>query len=238
MKIRCLIADDEPLARDLITSYVHQVDGLEVAGICSNALDVFSFLQRNAVDLVFLDIQMPKMSGLELVRSLHLHPKIVFTTAFREFAAEGYELDVLDYLVKPVSFERFLKALGKYHQLTSAQRMPEPEKQENDFDTAYMYFKVNKESVKVFLRDILYIESLKDYIKVVTPKTQYLTYQRLSLMEEKLPEDKFMRIHKSYIIAFGKIKSYSSEAITIDSVTLPIGRLFRQSVFDRVNPMK
>lgn len=101
-----------------------------------------------------------------------------------------------------------------------------------------MYFKVSKESVKVFLKDILYIESLKDYIKIVTPKTQYLTYQRLSLMEEKLPEDKFMRIHKSYIIAYDKIKSYSAEAITIDSVTLPIGRLFRQSVFDRINQME
>lgn len=113
MKIQCLIADDEPLARDLIASYIQRVDGLEVAGVCSNALDVFSFLQRKAVDLVFLDIQMPKMSGLELVRSLHRQPKIVFTTAYREFAAEGYELDVLDYLVKPVSFERFLRGSGE-----------------------------------------------------------------------------------------------------------------------------
>ena len=174
------------------------------------------------------------MSGLDLIRSLQERPRIIITTAYREYAADGFELDVLDYLVKPVSFERFLKSIAKYNQYSLLRKTTEQEENDNTFEHAYMYFKVNKDLVKVFLRDIIYIESIKDYIKIVTEKKQFLTYQRIGYMEEKLPENKFLRIHKSYIISFDKIKSYNHESVTVDNYALPIGRLFKQNVLNKI----
>jgi DNA-binding LytR/AlgR family response regulator len=233
MSIQCLITDDEPLARELLVSYIERMDDMQVKGIATNALETFAFLQRNKVDLLFLDIQMPKMSGLDLIRSLQERPRIILTTAYREYAVEGFELDVLDYLVKPVSFERFLKSVAKYNQYTLMKSPAEPVAPDI-FETAYMYFKVNKESVKIFLKDIIYIESIKDYVKIVTEKKQFVTYQRLSYMEERLPENRFLRIHKSYIISFDKIKSYTNDSISVEGFSLPIGRLFKQNVLSRI----
>lgn len=234
MKIKCIITDDEPLARDLLVSYIERIDDIEITGTCSNAIEAFALMQKHKVELLFLDIQMPKMSGLDLIKSLQERPRIIITTAYREYAADGFELDVLDYLVKPISFERFLKAFAKYNQLALMRKPSIPTETTNVFDNAYMYFKVNKELVKVYLKDIIYIESIKDYIKIVTEKKQFLTYQRISYMEEKLPENKFVRIHKSYIVSFDKIRSYSGESITVDAFSLPIGRLFKHNVLNKI----
>jgi DNA-binding LytR/AlgR family response regulator len=234
MKIKCLITDDEPLARDLLLSYIQKMDDLEIIGTCSNAIDAFGFMQKHKVDLLFLDIQMPKMSGLDLIRSLQERPNIIITTAYREYAVDGFELNVLDYMVKPISFERFLKGLAKYHQLHMFRNTTVPVETSSTYDQAYMFFKVNKELMKVFLKDIIYIESIKDYIKIVTDKKQFLTYHRISYMEEKLPENKFLRIHKSYIVSCDKIKSYNHESVTLDAVSLPIGRLFKQNVMNKI----
>jgi DNA-binding LytR/AlgR family response regulator len=168
MKIQCLIIDDEPPARKLLASYVARIEDFEVRGICGNALEAFSFLQKNHVDIIFLDIQMPQMSGLELIKSLHEKPAIIFTTAFREYGADGFELDVLDYLVKPITFDRFLKAVAKFNQHALLKKGYEQANEHNAFDKAYMYFKSNKDLVKIYLKDILYIESIKDYIKIIT----------------------------------------------------------------------
>jgi DNA-binding LytR/AlgR family response regulator len=229
MKIQCLLAEDEPLARELIISYIERIDDLELKGVFNNALDAFNFLQKNKVDLAFLDIQMPKMSGLELIKSLQVKPKIIITTAYREFAVEGFELDVLDYLVKPIVFERFLKSIAKYNQFFLKERTVEnPADSESAFNKTYMYFKVNKGLVKVFLKDIFFIESIKDYIKIITNEKHIITYQRIGYMEEKLPEDRFIRVHKSFIVAKEKITRYGSDLINIDKYEIPIGRNYKQ----------
>ncbi|MBO9565620.1 MAG: response regulator transcription factor [Niastella sp.] len=228
MKIKCLLVDDEPPAVDLITTYIERVGDLEIVGKCNNAIEAFGFLQKTKVDLLLLDIQMPKMTGLDLIRALHDRPKIIVITAYREFAADGFDLDVLDYIVKPVSFDRFLKAIAKYNQYTLLRQTETPEQAPDAFEKAYMYFKVNKQVKKVFLKDIIYIESIKDYVKIVTTDKPLITYQRLGYMEEKLPENKFLRIHKSYIIAIDRISGYNNDLINVDGFELPLGRSYKQ----------
>lgn len=233
MSIKCLVVDDEPPARDLLLSYIARLSDLEVTGQCSSGLEAFEFLQKNPADMMFLDIQMPKMNGLELIKTLHQRPRIVLTTAYREYAAEGFDLDVLDYLVKPVSFERFLKTIAKYNFYVSAQQNgAEGATDDNTFDTAYMFFKVNKDMVKIFLKDILYIESIRDYLKIVTAEKSYITYQRISYMEEKLPEGRFIRIHKSYIVATAHINAFRNDTLKINNFELPVGRLYRQKFLE------
>lgn len=233
MSIKCLVVDDEPPARDLLLSYIARLSGLEVIGQCGHGLEAFEFLQKNQVDIIFLDIQMPKMNGLELIKTLHQRPRIVLTTAYREYAAEGFDLDVLDYLVKPVSFERFLKTIAKYNFYISAQQnSAEGANEGATFETAYMFFKVNKDMVKIFLKDILYIESIRDYLKIVTAEKSYITYQRISYMEEKLPEGHFIRIHKSYIVATAHINAFRNDTLKINNFELPVGRLYRQKFLE------
>jgi DNA-binding LytR/AlgR family response regulator len=229
MKIKCLLADDEPPARELLASYINRLDDLELCGQCADSLETFKFLQKNEVNLLFLDIQMPGMNGLELIKSLHNPPHIVLITAYREYAVEGFELDVLDYLVKPVSFERFLKTVSRYHHYSGNSHPNESERPVDTFENAYMFFKVNKEMIKIFLKDILYIESIKDYIKIVTPEKSYITYQRINYMEEKLPESSFVRVHKSYIVAVPKIKAFRSDTIKIGQVDIPVGRHYKKN---------
>ena len=234
MKIKCLLADDEPPARELLASYITRLDDLELCGQCADSLETFKFLQKNEVDLLFLDIQMPGMNGLELIKSLHNPPRIVLITAYREYAVEGFELDVLDYLVKPVSFERFLKTVSRYHHYSVNAHAHDAEPARDTFENAYMFFKVNKEMIKIFLRDILYIESIKDYIKIVTPDKSYITYQRINYMEEKLPESNFVRVHKSYIVAVPKIKAFRSDTIKIGQVDIPVGRHYKKNFTEQL----
>jgi DNA-binding LytR/AlgR family response regulator len=231
-RIKCLVVDDEPLAMDVLENYIRQLDTLELTGRCSNALDALSFLQKNKVDLVFLDIQMPKLTGIDFLKTLRNPPKIIFTTAYRDYALEGFELNVLDYLLKPVSFERFIIAVNKYHAYTPATNLPPaiaPHVTAVN-EEPFIYLKADKKMVKVFLKDILYIESLKDYVKVKTQDKDIVTYQKISYLEEKLPDEKFIRIHRSYIIAVDKIKSFNTSFIDIGSEEIPIGRLYKPEV--------
>jgi DNA-binding LytR/AlgR family response regulator len=234
MKIKCLLADDEPPARELLASYINRLDDLELCGQCADSLETFKFLQKNEVNLLFLDIQMPGMNGLELIKSLHNPPHIVLITAYREYAVEGFELDVLDYLVKPVSFERFLKTVSRYHHYSVNASSHDAEPAKDTFENAYMFFKVNKEMIKIFLKDILYIESIKDYIKIVTQDKSYITYQRINYMEEKLPESNFVRVHKSYIVAVPKIKAFRSDTIKIGQVDIPVGRHYKKNFTEQL----
>lgn len=234
--IRCLIVDDEPPARELLSSYIARLDDLELIDQCGNALEAFSSLQKHNIDLMFLDIQMPRMTGLELIKSLHQRPKIVLTTAYKEFASEGFDLDVLDYLVKPITFERFMRSVAKYNRY--APKNPEDEFKESSFDHAYMFIKVNKEQVKLLFKDILFIESLKDYIRINTRNSSYITYNRLSYMDEVLPENRFVRIHKSYIISISELRSYRSGFVTIGNAELPVGRIYKQGFLDTLSRWK
>lgn len=232
-KITCLVVDDEPLAISVLQDYIGQLETLTLAGTCSNAVEALLFLQKNKVDLLFLDIQMPKLSGIDFLKTLPNRPKVIFTTAFREYALEGFELNVLDYLLKPIPFDRFLVAINKYYSAgASAGTLPAllvPAGQESVADH-FIYLKSDKKMVKVFLREILYIESLKDYVKVKTASGEIVSYQRISYLEEKLPDRRFLRIHRAFIIATDKIRSFNSSMIEVGGKELPIGRQYKSEV--------
>ncbi|MCG2613056.1 LytTR family DNA-binding domain-containing protein [Terrimonas sp. NA20] len=226
--IRCLVVDDEPPAREIIRRYIEQIPGLQFSGECGNALQAFAFLQKNSVDLIFLDIRMPQLNGNDFLKTLKFPPKVIFTTAFAEYALEGYELDIVDYLLKPIQFDRFLKAVDKAFQLS--QTKPEPAGVEEKKNDSFVYFRADRKMIKVMLRDVLYIESMKDYIKVITNTETIITKQSISSVEAMLPEREFVRIHRSYIVSLTQIKSFTSEIIEIGKTELPIGKLYRNEV--------
>jgi len=236
-KIKCLVVDDEPPARDILKKYIAGVDLLELAGECSNAVETLSFLQNNSADLLFLDIRMPHILGTSFLRTLKNPPKVIFTTAFRKYAVEGFDLNAVDFLLKPISFERFLQAVNKVMQMNIA--VTENTKASNetlpDQSHPFLYFRADRKMVKVFLEDILFIESLKDYIKVVTTNKVIISKQSISSLEEMLPKDAFVRVHRSYIIAVNKIDSYNTDTIEIAKKEIPIGRLFRHEVSRIIN---
>ncbi len=230
-KIRCLVVDDEPPAQEVLKKYVQLVQSLELAGTCADAIEALTFLQQQPVDLLFLDIQMPQLLGTDLIRTLKNPPKVIFTTAFRKFAVEGFELNAVDYLLKPISFERFLMAVNK---VMDTSLLPT----DNNFITAtktnlaeaFISLRCDRKNLKVSLNDILFIESLKDYIKVVTVNKTIITKQSISSIEEMLPKDSFIRIHRSYIVVLNKIESYTNELIGIAKQELPISRSYRLQV--------
>jgi DNA-binding LytR/AlgR family response regulator len=234
--ITCVVIDDEQPARELITMHVSNLPDFEIVGAFDNALDGFNFLQKNTVDLLFLDIQMPKVSGLQLIRSLKVCPKVILTTAYREYAVEAFELEVMDYLLKPITQERFMKAISRFNYynnvLTEKPAIP------NSFDMAYIFLKIGKGQLKIYLKDILYIEGLKDFIKVHTAQKVIVASERLSYMEEKLPEKKFARVHKSFIVALEKIGSIQAEEITVGGATIPIGRVFKSEFMKKLTAIQ
>lgn len=229
MKIKCLVVDDEPLAAELVATHISKVSDLELVAKSHNPVDAFAILQREPIDLLFLDIHMPRMTGWELLKSLPNKPLVVITTAYREHALEGYEFDVLDFLLKPITFDRFLRAISKYHQRRLTM-LDSTTSLSDSYEQAYKYFKVNREMKKVFLKDILYIESLKDYVRIKTDKESLITYQRISYLEEKLPDDKFLRVHKSFIVAVDKITSLGSNSVKIKDKEIPVGRNYKMNV--------
>lgn len=231
-KIRCLVIDDEEPSREIIQKHIAGVDALELAGSCTNAVEALSFLQSNSVDLLFLDIQMPHILGTNFIRTLKNPPKVIFITAYRKYALEGFELDAVDFLLKPISFDRFLKAVNKVLQLNLQSNLPEPEKTETSKETAqpFLYFRSDRKMVKVLFNDILYIEGLRDYIRIFTTSKTIVTKHLLSSLEEMLPGDAFLRIHRSYIVSLDKIDSYNAETIEIAKKELPIGRLYKHDV--------
>jgi DNA-binding LytR/AlgR family response regulator len=227
--INCLIVEDEPLAAELLKSYLERVPGLTLAASCDSAVDAFGVLQRQSIHLMFLDIRMPRLTGLELLKTLQNPPPVILTTAYRDYAVESYDYDVLDYLVKPIQFDRFLKAIGKYYQRQSAAVAASPTPATPDsFDQAYLFFRVDREQQKVWLKDILYIEGLGDYVKIFTTAGPLVTYERLSYLEEKLPEEHFLRVHKSYIICADKMQSFSGAVVNVAGKKIPVGRIYKE----------
>jgi DNA-binding LytR/AlgR family response regulator len=236
-KIKCLIIDDEPPARDILKKHIAGVEGLELSGDCSNAVEALTFLQQHPVDLLFLDIQMPHILGTSFIRTMKNPPKVIFTTAYRKFAVEGFELNAVDYLLKPISFERFLQAVNKVLQinLTGANHTSTSIDVATEQEKLFLYFRVDRRMVKVFLDDILFVESLKDYIKIVTTTKAVVTKQPISSLEELLPADSFMRIHRSYIVAVNKIDSFNTDSVEIRKNELPIGRFYKNEVNKLLN---
>ena len=239
-----MIVDDEPLALDVLETFIGRLDSLELVCRCHNAVEAYDCLQEEHIDLMFLDIQMPKLTGIDFLKSLAHPPKVIFTTAYRDYAVEGFELNAVDYLLKPIAFERFLKAVSKMSaaELTlppaaSPESVPAPVAATslNDYKEAFIYLKADKKMVKVMLSDILYIESLKDYIRVKTEAKEIISYQKISFLEEKLPTDKFLRIHRSFIVALDKIQAFSASAVDIGKSEIPIGRFYKNEVLQILN---
>lgn len=225
MKFRYLIIDDEPLARKLIISHASRIDSLEFAGECADAIEANNFLAANQVDLLFLDIQMPLMDGFQLINILKTPPPVIITTAFRNFAPEAFDLDVVDYLLKPISFERFMKSVNKFldRKAGSAVRIIE------NNDESFVYVRADRKIHKVALDEIVYIESLDDYIKVHLKKKLLISRENISTMEEKLRGRNFVRIHRSFIVAVKHITSISNDGIEINGTVCPFGRAYKHS---------
>lgn len=230
MNIKCLIIDDEALAISVIETHLQEFDDVEVAGTFNSPVAALPLLEQGDIDVIFLDINMPKMSGLEFLKSLPKYPQIILTTAYKEYALESYEFDVLDYLVKPIPFSRFLKAINKLRNLIKEKRgVADDFKQD-----AHVFLKVDKKLIKVYLKDILYIESLKDYIKVCTKEGMYVSHKSISSITEELPSECFVRVHKSYTIAIDKVKLLEGNMIQIENKRIPIGRNFAMNAKQKI----
>jgi two-component system LytT family response regulator len=232
MLIKCIIVDDEPLALDILEDYIKKIPFLDLKAKFHNAMDCINFLKNNTVDLLFLDIQMEALTGIQLVKVLKEKPDIIFTTAYDQYALEGYDLDVTDYLLKPISFERFVKAVDKVYDKLSAKQpktviSPEPGSfsPKNDFFFVKTEFRLQK----VDFADIIYIEGMGDYLRIVTKKERIMTLQNFKNMEEILPSDTFVRVHRSYIVSIDKILSIERNRIKIGDQLIPIGENYKKN---------
>lgn len=231
MKIKCVLIDDEPLAIKVLLNYFDNFSEFEVIGTFNNPLEGLEYINTNATDVVFLDINMPLMTGFELISLLDKKTRIIITTAFREFAAESYDLEVLDYLVKPIPLPRFIKSIQK---IEADFNLKNNIKVDNHRVEPHIFIKVDKKMVKINIDEILFIEGMKEYIKVVTTDKTYITHKSLTSLTEELPADLFMRIHKSYTIALNKVKSIEGNRIHIHTYTVPIGRNYSKDAKIRI----
>jgi len=234
MKIKTLLIDDEPLALKVLESYIAKLDNIEIVGSFTNSVQAFSFLQHHKVDLLFLDIQMPALSGMDLLKTLSNPPTVIITTAFREYAVESFEFDVIDYLLKPISFERFLKAIQKYFKTKNLNSTISTQSQETTENSDCIFVKENKKRVRLVLNHILYIESLKDYVRFHTYEKKIVSKMSLSELEDILPNDRFIRVHRSYIVPFDKIKAYSANYLDLENSKIPIGNTYKHMVIKRL----
>jgi DNA-binding LytR/AlgR family response regulator len=229
--LQCIIVDDEDLAVQLLQAYVRQHPDIQVAAATTQALEVPSLLQQHPADVLFLDIQMPQRSGLQLAQELEGGPMLVFTTAYAQYAVEGFNLHAVDYLLKPFSYERFAQAVQKcleyrqYRQLMQQAQQPD-----------CLYIKADGKMVKVMLADIRYIEGWKQYVKIYTPQKNWLTLESMKNMEAQLPVNQFMRVHKSYIVAVQHIHSFATDELQVGGQTIPVGKTYREAVKQRALP--
>lgn len=231
MKYRCLIVDDEPLAQQILVKYISNVEALEVAGVCGNAIDAFGILHREKVDILFLDIQMPVMTGLEMLKTMRNSPYIILTTAFSEFGVESYDYGVTDYLLKPFSFERFLFAVNKILIPRRAEMATERTTEKMVPESAFIFFKADKRIHKLYFSDILFIEGSGNYIKVHSLNEKpLLSLEKLSDLSGKLPQGRFIRVHKSFIVNTAHISRIEGNLVLIRNVEIPISATYRHHV--------
>lgn len=223
-KYRCYIVDDEPIAIDIIRHYLEKLPNFEVVGSFDDPLEAFLALKEQPVDLLFLDIQMPGLTGIDLLQTISNPPEVIFTTAYREYAFEGFELNVLDYLLKPIAFNRFLQAIDKFLLKKKKETAVPAAKAET---SEVLTVRADRKTVRIKLSDILFIEGLKDYVKIILPDRQVVTKELISQMEKRLPSDQFVRVHRSYIIAKGKIDAFTATEVEIGQFEIPIGRKYR-----------
>ncbi|HCW07576.1 MAG TPA: DNA-binding response regulator [Cytophagales bacterium] len=234
MSISCVIVDDEPLARSLLKDYVSKVPSLKLLEMCSNPVAAMEYLKQNQVDLLFLDIQMPEITGVSLLKILKNKPLVVFTTAYSEYALESYELDVVDYLLKPITFQRFLQAVERVSTRLQSKVTDTQEKTQQPPSTQqpFIFVKDGTKLIKVRWDDILYIEGLKDYVTIHTKQQKIVSLQRLKAIEAKLSPQEFVRVHKSFIVAVKKIESISRNRIKIGETIIPVSDNFHENVYN------
>ena len=240
MNINCVIVEDEPLARNLLVEYVRKVPSLNLIDACSSPIAAMEVIRKNSIDLLFLDVQMPELTGISLLKVLQKRPLVVLTTAYSEYALQGYELDVVDYLLKPITFERFLRAVDKVTQRLQPQSSaPVPERSQTGVtEQSFVFVKDGTKLVKVVFDDILYVEGLKDYVTIHTKNQKIVTLQRLKSLEEQLPADKFIRIHNSFIVALKAVDVVHKNNIQVGTAQLPIGETYKKSFRDFIEKNK
>lgn len=224
--IRCLVVDDEPLALEILEDFIKKTPSLELVGKYENPIEAIQFLQENSIDLLFLDIKMPDISGIQLLKSLNKKPVVILTTAFKEYAIDGFELDVLDYLLKPIEFERFLRSVNKASEYFNSLE------NRNSKDREFLFVKADYKLVKIKFEDILYIEAVKDYVKIKTNKSYVLTLMSMTGIEEKLPSDNFIRVHRSYIVSLNNVNTISRHRIIIGEKYIPISTPYRERFYE------
>ena len=222
-KIKCIIIEDEPLAVKILSDYILQVPFLEIEGKFKDAILAADFLRDHNVDLIFLDIHLPKLKGMAFLKTLANPPAVIVTTAYHQYAVEGFELNVTDYLLKPFEFERFLIAVNRVKSIPKNEKVLNGNNEEKDF----IFLNVNKKKVKILFAEIVYIESQREYIKIVATKKTYISKMSTKEIESVLPSDLFKRIHRSFIISLDKIESYNSETVELNGISIPIGRGYR-----------
>ena len=231
-EISCVIVDDEPVARDILISYIEKIPNLNLIKSCKNAIEAFEILNTQKVDLFFLDINMPEVSGLSLAKMIGKDSKVVFTTAYREYAVEGFNLKAVDYLLKPIAFERFLEAVNKYFETLKVGN--NTLEKVNEIASEFFFVRSERKMVKINYDEILYIESLSDYVKIHQETKTIVTRETITNIEAKLPQAQFLRIHRSYIVAVKSIESYTNEFVEIKSKALPISRTYKESILKKM----
>jgi two-component system LytT family response regulator len=232
--IRCLVVDDEPLALHILEDYISKIPFLQLVKSTTNPIEALSLVQNGEADLVFLDVQMPELTGIQFLKIANGKVKVILTTAYSQYALEGYELDVVDYLLKPIAFDRFYKSVQKAQGVLAPVATPvsvTPEAPQKNLQNDFIFIKTEYKIQKVYLHDILFIEGLKDYISIYTPNERIITLQIMKKMEEALPEQHFVRVHKSYIVALNKIDSIERSRICINDKIIPVGDTYRDQFF-------
>jgi DNA-binding LytR/AlgR family response regulator len=233
MKLKCLIVEDEPIAQHILKSYLDKIDFAEVVAQMNNAIEAFNFLQHHVINILFLDIKMPQMTGIELLKALNHKPKVIITSAYRDYALDAFDLDVVDYLLKPYSFERFLKALGKAS--NEAAGGPEGSTKTLTKERSFFFIKGNKQLHKIYMEEIAFIESQRDYLKFkLVDNKEIFTRQTIAYYEQFLPGQSFLRIHRSFIVALDKIKAAEVNRLLVGEHYLPIGRNYKHHVLDHL----
>jgi len=228
LKYNCIVVEDEPLAAEVLTDYIQQVPFLELSEVCTDAIFAMEKLQADKIDLMFLDIHLPKLKGLDFLEALKTPPRVIITSAYKEYALAGYELNVIDYLLKPIRFNRFLKAVNKLNQFTP-QTIQQTANAANA-ERKFFFFNVGKKRVKIFMDEILYIESLREYVRITTKDKSILTKFQLNEIEEMLSKNNFLRIHRSFIAAKDKIAAFTATDVEINNKSIPIGRSYKELV--------
>lgn len=232
-KINCIVVDDEPMAREILENHLEKIEAIEVLGSCKNAIEAFNLISTQNIDLIFLDINMPEISGLSFARSINKNCKIIFTTAYREYAVDGFDLQAVDYLLKPISFERLLQGVNKFLNENQSQQTSSNQTIKQEKNDA-VFVRSERKMIKIEFSEILFIESLADYIKIHLKDKTVITRETISSIEAKLPQSDFIRVHRSFVVAINAIESFTHELVEIGKKQIPISRSYKEAVLRKM----